>query len=473
MEMLNRRGFIKRVGLATATLAVPQFVAAERTSQRPNVVFILIDDMGWRDAGFMGSEYYDTPNIDTLAREGMVFTNAYANAANCAPTRACIMSGQYTPRHGIYTVGSSERGEAKLRKLVPTKNTTVLADSNVSIAEALRSAGYVCASMGKWHLGDDPKTQGFDVNIGGNTAGHPRSYFSPYKNPDMPDGPKGEYLTDRLTDEALRFVETNKDVPFFLYLPHYAVHSPIQSKREMQVKYRDRKPSIGHHDPRYAAMVESVDQSVGRIMNKLDQLGIADNTVVVFFSDNGGVKGTTSMEPLRGGKGCYYEGGIREPTIVRWPGRVKPGTVCDTPIIGIDFYPTFLEIVETKKPNGKVLDGVNLIPLLTGGTIPERPLFWHFPIYLQGKMDGARDPAFRTRPGTVVRLGDWKLHEYFEDGGLELYNLREDIGERTNLAGKMPGKVGELHEIMKEWRKATNAPVPTELNPEYDPNGVP
>ena len=403
----------------------------------------------------------------------MVFTNAYANAANCAPTRACLMSGQYAPRHGVYTVGTSERGDARLRKLVPTKNTTVLAEDNVTIAEALQSAGYVCAIMGKWHLGADPRTQGFDINIGGNYSGSPRTYFSPYSNPDLPDGPKGEYLTDRLTDEALKFIETNRNVPFFLYLPHYAVHTPIQSKRAMQAKYRNRTPSLGHKDPKYAAMIESVDQSVGRIIDKLDKFGIADNTVVFFFSDNGGVKSITSMEPLRGGKGSYYEGGIREPTIIQWRGTIKPGTTCDTPVIGIDFYPTLLEIAGAKKPEGKVLDGVSLIPLFAGGTIPERPLFWHFPIYLQGKMDGARDPAFRTRPGTVVRLGDWKLHEYFEDGGLELYNLREDLGEENNLAERMPDKIQELHRIMKEWRKDTNAPVPTELNPEYDPNAAP
>jgi len=468
---MKRRDFLKFAGLGAAALALPRLLGGgEKAASKPNIVFILIDDMGWRDAGFMGSKYYRTPNIDRLSRRGLVFTNAYANAANCAPTRACIMSGQYTPRHGIYTVNNSDRGDAGLRKLIPTTNTTVLADDNVTIPEVLKRYGYVCATMGKWHLGEDPKTQGFDVNIGGNQAGHPPSYFSPYKNNDLPDGPKGEYLTDRLTDEALKFIETNKDASFFLYLPHYAVHTPIQAKPEIQAKYIDREPSLGHGNSKYAAMIESVDESIGRIMDKLDELGIAGNTVVFFFSDNGGVKGITSMEPLRGGKGCYYEGGIREPTIVRWPGRVKPGTTCETPIIGIDFYPTILEIAGAKKPNGKVLDGVSVMPLLTGGRIAKRPLFWHFPIYLQGKMDGARDPAFRTRPGTVVRLGDWKLHEYFEDGGLELYNLREDIGENNNLAERMPDKTEELHEIMKNWRKATNAPVPRTPNPKYAPN---
>jgi len=373
MNMMNRRAFVSRVGFGVAALTLSRLgTGAQKRAAKPNIVFILIDDMGWRDVGFMGSKYYETPNIDKLASQGVVFTNAYANAANCAPTRACIMSGQYTPRHGIYTVNNSDRGNAKLRKLVPTKNTTVLADSNVTVTEALKSAGYVCAHIGKWHLGDDPKTQGFDINIGGNQAGHPRSYFSPYKNEDLPDGPVGEYLTDRLTDEALKFIETTKTRPFFLYLPHYAVHSPIQSKPEMQVKYKNKEPSLGHHNPKYAAMIESVDKGVGRIMHKLDELGIAENTVVFFFSDNGGVKKTTSMEPLRGGKGCYYEGGVREPTTVRWPGVVEPGTTCDTPIIGIDFYPTLLDIAGAKKPAGKLLDGVSLVPLLRGGTIPER-----------------------------------------------------------------------------------------------------
>lgn len=473
---MKRRDFLKAMGMGLAAAAVPKaLLAAEATAQKkPNIIFILIDDMGWKDVGFMGSKFYQTPNIDKLAGQGMVFTSAYANAANCAPTRACLLSGQYGPRHGVYTVSSSARGSSKHRKLIPIKNTTVLADKNVTVAEALKTAGYVTATMGKWHLGPDPRTQGFDVNVAGNNAGSPRSYFSPYRNKDIKDGPKGEYLTDRLTDEAVKFIKANKDRPFFLYLPHYAVHTPIQAKKDIAAKYKDRTPSLGHKNAAYAAMIESVDTGVGRIMATLDELKLTDDTVVFFFSDNGGVKGITSMEPLRGGKGCYYEGGIREPMLVRWPGKIKAGATCDTPVIGTDFYPTLLEIAAARKPKGKVLDGVSIMPLLRGtGTLKARPLFWHFPIYLQGRMPGARDPLFRTRPGSAVRLGDWKLIEYFEDGAIELYNLKDDIGETKNLAEKMPEKTKELHKVMLAWRKSVAAPVPTEKNPQYDPNAKP
>jgi len=471
---MTRRGFLRLAGLGAATvpLAVSRAVPQAVPSRKPNILFILIDDMGWRDAGFMGSTFYRTPHVDKLAAEGMVFTNAYANAANCAPTRACLLSGQYGPRHGVYTVGSSARGSSTQRKLIPIKNTTVLADRNVTVAEVLKRGGYVTATMGKWHLGPDPTTQGFDVNVGGNTAGHPRSYFSPYRNKNLADGPKGEYLTDRLTDEAVTFIRANKDRPFFLYLPHYAVHTPIQAKKDIAATYKDRPPSLGHKNAEYAAMIESVDTGIGRIAAALDELKLAGNTVVFFFSDNGGVKGITSMEPLRGGKGCYYEGGIREPMFVRWPGKIKAGTTCDTPIIGIDFYPTLLEIAGVAKPKGKVLDGVSIAPLLLGTrALKRRPLFWHFPIYLQGRMTGARDPVFRTRPGSAVRLGDWKLIEYFEDSAIELYNLKDDVGETKDLFRARPDKAKELHKILVDWRRAVGAPVPTERNPEYDPNG--
>ena len=465
---------------AVSGIAKPQAAAAASAAERgstrgrkPNILFILIDDMGWKDLGFMGSTFYDTPNIDKLAAGGMVFTDAYANAANCAPTRACLLSGQYGPRHGVYTVSSSARGASQDRKLIPTKNTVVLDDKNVTIAEAIKPAGYVNATMGKWHLGPDPKTQGFDVNVGGSQAGHPPTYFSPYRNRNLPNGPKGEYLTDRLTDEAIKFIEANKDHPFFLYLPHYAVHTPIQAKKDITAKYRKRTPAHGHKNAEYAAMIESVDTGVGRILARLDELDLADDTVVFFFSDNGGVKGITSMAPLRGGKGCYYEGGIREPMIVRWPGKIKASSRCDTPVIGTDFYPTLLDIAAATRPEGKVLDGVSIMPLLRGtGSLKPRPLFWHFPIYLQGRMDGARDPKFRTRPGSAVRLGDWKLHEYFEDGGIELYNLKDDIGEAKDLAKSNPAKARELHKVLTDWRKKVDAPVPTQKNPEYNPNAA-
>jgi len=483
MKPINRRTFLRHCSAGALALAAGGMGAgrtAADTSRTPNFVFILIDDMGWRDVGFMGSRYYETPNIDRLAAQGMVFTDAYANAPNCAPTRACLLSGQYGPRHGVYTVGNSDRGSAAGRKLIPVANRTTLPTEIITLAEALRPAGYRSASMGKWHLGVDPDSgpvaQGFDVNVAGNHAGSPSSYFSPYRNKNLPDGPKGEYLTDRLTEEALAFIEANRARPFFLYLPHYAVHTPIQAKQELVAKYKKKRPDGGQGNPEYAAMIESVDQGVGALLAKLDQLGLADNTVVVFFSDNGGVGGyrelgiaggeITSNRPLRGGKGMLYEGGIREPTIVRWPAKVKAGTRCATPVIGLDFYPTFLEIAGAEKKPGQILDGESLVPLLTGtGTLKRDAIFWHFPAYLQGGKG-----TWRTTPCGVIRSGGWKLIEFFEDNRLELYNLADDIGEAADLAEKMPEKAKELHDRLVAWRKAVNAPVPTEKNPQFDPS---
>jgi len=469
---IKRRDFLKAASLAAAAAVLPSSARAADKPSRPNIVFINMDDLGWKDVAFMGSKFYETPNLDKLAGEGMIFTNAYSNAANCAPSRACVMSGQYGPRHGVYTVGSSARGSAKTRKLIPIENRIDLPDDNVTIAEALKAAGYITATMGKWHLGKDPKTQGFDVNVAGSSAGHPPTYFSPYRNKNLPDGPKGEHLPYRLTTEAIEFVQANKSRPFFLYLPYFSVHTPIQAPKDITAKYKTKGPAGGQGNATYAAMIESADTNIGRLMRKIDDLGLRDNTVVIFTSDNGGIAKISTQAPARAGKGSYYEGGIREPLVVRWPAKIKAGSKCDTPVIGIDFYPTLLDITGAKKPAGKQLDGVSLMPLLTqSGKLAERALFWHFPIYLQkySNEDGSRDPLFRTRPGCVVRLGGWKLHEYFEDGALELYNLKDDLGERNNLSAKMPDKAKELHAVMLRWRKETNAPVPTEKNPKYDP----
>ncbi|UCG49409.1 MAG: sulfatase, partial [Phycisphaerales bacterium] len=403
-----------------------------------------------------------------------------------APTRACFLTGQYSPRHGVYTVGSSARGSSVDRRLMPIENDTTLDSHHITIAEALGPAGYVSASIGKWHMGTDPElgpiAQGFDVNVGGFSAGSPPGgYFSPYKNPELPSGPDGEYLTDRLTDEALKFIETNRDKPFFLYLTHYAVHTPLQAKAELIAKYRDKPASNGQDNPTYAAMIDSVDQGVGRLIDKLDELELTDNTIVLFFSDNGGYVGATSNQPLRGFKGTFYEGGIREPMIVQWPGVTKAGTTCNTPVIGIDFFPTILEMAKAPKPAGKTLDGLSIVPLLKGGTsLGREAIFWHFPAYLQGNVAGARDSKFRTRPVGVVRKGRWKLLQYFEewvlDGGsstidtnnaIELYDLENDISETTNLAGSNKAKRDELLKLLSDWQKSVGAPVPTEPNPNY------
>jgi len=460
--MMKRRDFLKAIGLGAASLVLPVRAGSATQSspkRKPNFVFIFIDDMGWKDPGFMGSRYYETPNIDKLAGEGVVFTNAYSNAPNCAPTRACLMSGQYTPRHGIYTVGTSERGQSKLRKLIPTPNETNLDSKVVTIPEALRQGGYTSACIGKWHLGSKspylPIDRGFDVAFERNHGGH----FSK----------EGEYLTDRLTDEAIKFIDANKARPFFLYLPHHAVHTPIQAKEQLIEKYKKKEPADAHNNPTYAAMIESVDQGVGRIMATLDELRLRDNTVVFFFSDNGGYANATSMVPLRGSKGMLYEGGIRVPMIVRWPGVASPGGVCDVPVIGIDFYPTMLEMAGAPQPSGHILDGVSIVPLLRGkGTLNRKAIFWHFPAYLEAYNE--KQWPWRTTPAGAIRQGDWKLIEFFEDGKIELYNLKDDLGEKKDLAGTMPDKAEELHRMLIEWRRSVDAPVPAEKNPQYDPD---
>ncbi len=442
--------------------------------EKPNILLINIDDMGWRDAGFMGSEYYETPTLDALAADGMIFTNAYASASNCAPSRACMMSGQWSPRHGIYTVNSSERGKSSDRKLIPTPNTTTLPDSQYIITEALKDAGYITCHAGKWHLSDDPTTQGFDVNIGGNHSGNPGSYYPPYHRVPSLDPPtEAYYLTNLIMDKTLAFLDTVGERPFFMYYSPYAVHTPIHPVKELLSKYKEKPAWKGQSNAEYATMVENLDRQIGRMIDKLKVAGKLDNTFILFSSDNGGVYGITKQWPLRSGKGSYYEGGIREPMFVRWPGKVSPGTKTGIPVSNLDFYPTLLEVAGLEKQKGKVLDGKSILPILTGEEIwKERPLFWHFPIYLEAylkKGDPTQDPLFRTRPGSAVRQGDWKLIQYFEDNDLELYNLEEDIGEKNNLAATYPEKLNEMLEILEDWRQETNAPVPTELNPDYEP----
>jgi len=460
--MTSRREFIRMLGTGATSLIAGRTLSgatgAEPSVPRgPNFVFILIDDLGWTDLGFMGSRYYETPRIDALASESVVFKQAYSNAPNCAPTRACLMSGQYGPRHGIYTVGTPERGRAERRKLIPTPNATELGTEHVTIAEALKPAGYACACIGKWHLGSKtphrPQDRGFDVVYDRSRRGH-------YAE-------DGQYLTDRLTDESVRFIKAYRDKPFFLYLSHHAVHTPIQAKAELTAKYERKTPVGEHRNPRYAAMIESVDQSVGRVLDALNELKLAQNTVVFFFSDNGGYANATSIDPLRGSKGMLYEGGIRVPAIVRWPGVTRAGRVCDVPIIGIDFYPTILEMAHAPRPTGHTLDGESLVPLLTEKADLKRDaIFWHFPAYLEPYND--RQWPWRITPAAAIRQGDWKLIEFFEDGRLELYNVRDDISETTNLTDTEPARAKMLHAKLLAWRQRVNAPVPTQLNPQFD-----
>jgi arylsulfatase A-like enzyme len=446
---------------------------SRKSAEKPNIILINVDDLGWKDLGFMGSEYYETPNLDALAKEGMVFYKAYAGAANCAPSRACLLSGHNTPWHGVYTVSPSERGHPKTRKLIPIKNTKHLGDSVYNLPRMLKNAGYVTGSFGKWHIGEDPTQQGIDVNVGGDSRGNPggNGYFSPYKINNIEDGPEGEYLTDRLTREAIAFVEKYRDTTFFLYLPFYTVHGPIMGKDSLIAKFENKPGSNGQDRPDYAAMVASMDENVGKLLEKIKTSGLEENTLVIFTSDNGGIRDVSEQNPLRAGKGSYYEGGIRVPLIIKWPGEIEPGSTSDIRVSHLDFYPTLQNIVNPSK-RADNLDGFDLGPIFKGDKLAERDLFFHFPVYLQAYSevhDDGRDPLFRTRPGSVIISGDWKLHEYFEDGALELYNLKTDVGETNNLAKKNPEKANELLLKLREWRTKNDAPVPAEPNPQYDP----
>ena len=449
---------------------VPVLHSCEKGSVGPpNIVLIIADDLGWKDLGFMGSSYYETPHLDRLAGEGMVFNRAYAPAANCAPSRAGLMSGMYATAHGIYTVGSSERGDPRTRRLIPATNTVILRDRFFTLAEALNQAGYTTVNIGKWHLGKDPCTQGMDYNVGGSTWGHPGSYFAPYRQPDL-EAPEGEYLTDRLTREAIAFVKQHKDRPFFLYLPYYAVHTPIQSKMALEKKYEHKGTESCQKNASYAGMVDNLDSCIGSILQELDIQGLTENTLVIFTSDNGGIREISCQDPLRAGKGSYYEGGIRVPLVFRWPGKIQSGTQSEEPVIHLDFYPTLMELVENESPEN--LDGISLWPLLEGKSkFPERPLFFHFPVYLQAYKKGyddGRDPLFRTRPGSVIIKENWKLHYYYEDKGIELYNLKADPGEQKNLAPINPIKTEELLGELEVWLKEEQAQVHFELNSQFD-----
>jgi arylsulfatase A-like enzyme len=435
-------------------------------TDKPNVVFILADDLGYTDLSCYGSKYYETPNIDKLASRGKRFTSGYTCGPNCQPTRAALMSGQYGPRTGVYTVGGIDRFNWQGRSLRPVDNVTQLPLDRVTLAQSFKKAGYATAMFGKWHLGNQPDyhpaKRGFDEAI--ESAGR---HFDFVTSPRV-DYPQGTYLADFLTDKAEDFIRRHKDGPFFLYLPHFGVHSPHEAKQALIDKFKSKAPAGGHHDPTYAAMIASVDESVGRITALLDELKLAENTLVIFSSDNGGVGGyeragvkkaggITDNAPLRGGKGMLYEGGIRVPYIFTWPGKIQAATTSDQPINSVDLYPTMLEIVGGQKPS-HVLDGVSYVSLLKGeATARTRgPLYWHFPGYL-----GAGQDNWRTTPVSVIRDGDWKLLEFLEDRHLELYNLRDDLSETKDLAAAMPDKVRELHSQLVAWRKEISAPMPS------------
>ena len=445
----------------------------ENKNENPNIVLIVADDLGWTDVSYMGSKYYETPNIDKLSRSGMTFYNGYASAANCAPSRATMLSGRYNNHHGIYTVGASERGSEKTRKIIPIKNETILDLRYFLIPEMLKNEGYVTGHFGKWHLGSQgffPEQSGFDVNIGGNESGGPGGYFSPYINPNLEDGPIGEYLTDRIGNEVVSFINYNQNETFFAYVPFYSVHSPIQSKKEYQEKYSNKDGDKNHNRPDYAGMIESLDENIGKILNTIEELNLSEKTLIIFTSDNGGIRAISNQFPLRAGKGSYYEGGIKVPLIFSWKGKIIEESESYERVSNIDFFPTIKKIIGHKNKNLH-LDGLDLNPIFKGKTLENRTLFYHFPIYLQAynvHLDNGTDPLFRTRPGSVIIKDNWKLHHYFEDGKIELYNIEEDISESIDLSKTNLEKTKELYHDLNKWREANNAPIPLENNPNYN-----
>ncbi len=478
----------KLAPLATTmlTLALTILCSHTVTQAKPmNVVFFLVDDLGQRDIGVEGSSFYETPNIDKLAADGMRFTHGYATCEVCSPSRASIMLGKYPPRTGITDWIGAATGTRWNRndRVLPAANKSSLPHEDISLAEAMKEAGYKTFFAGKWHLGGEgsfPEDHGFDINKGGHHRGSPPGgYFSPYKNPKLKDGPKGESLTLRLASETVQFIEANKDEKFFAYLSFYTVHGPIQTTDALREKYIKKAKARGlaksrflfdrtmpvrqvQDNPVYAGMMETMDEAVGMVLSKLDELGLSENTIIVFTGDNGGVSSgdafSTSNLPLRGGKGRQWEGGIREPYYIKAPGVTKTGAVCEVPVIGTDFYPTILQLTGTPLKPKQHVDGVSLLPLLKGESIAARDLYWHYPHY--GNQGG--------EPCAIIRSGSWKLIHYYEDGRNELYNIHEDIGEKIDQLKANPQIAQQLNTKLNAWLKETGALIP-QKDPRFDP----
>jgi arylsulfatase A-like enzyme len=473
------RKTISLCALALLTLS-PSIHAA---AVQPNIVLILVDDLGWMDLSCQGSRYYETPNLDRLAAQGMRFTNAYAACAVCSPTRAAIQTGRYPARLGVTDwIRSRFQGGAipadkknpsgftgGKRKFMVPKNALWMESEEVTIAELLKPAGYVTCHIGKWHLGSDdwyPQKQGYDFNYGGCDYGQPPSYFDPFNQPKhrhamiragiphLPGRKQGQYLSDREAEEAVAFIEKHKDKPFFLNMDNYAVHTPIQAKAGVTAKY-EKKTKTRQKNAKYAAMVESVDDCAGRIMAALVKHGIADRTMIIFTSDNGGLLGPTNNTPLRSGKGYAYEGGIRVPLIIKWPGVVKSGITSAEPVTSVDYFPTIAEVAGLDLPNDRAIDGLSLAKHLRSQgkqKLDRDAIYWHFPHY-------------RHNPGpySIIREGDWKLIKFYE-GPMELFDLKKDLGETKNLAAAMPEKVKGLENRLLAHLKSVGAKMP-KLNP--------
>ncbi|MBS0000203.1 MAG: sulfatase [Cyclobacteriaceae bacterium] len=457
-------------------------LSCSREEIKPNFVFFLVDDLGWTDLGCYGSSFHETPNLDMLASGGMVFTDAYSTSPVCSPTRASIMTGKHPARVNItdWIPGDDPRN----RRLLGPEDNHHLALEEETIAEVMKASGYRTFYAGKWHLGDTgyfPEHQGFDINMGGHHMGQPPGgYYSPYDNPKLEDGPAGEYLPDRLTDESLRFLQSVQEEPFFLFLAFYTVHTPIQASRKHIDHFEKKKQGLGEEahpllvdehtgsttinqvNAPYASMVYSMDENVGRIIDYLNETGLSENTYIIFTSDNGGLStlrknsvSPTSVMPLRAGKGWCYEGGIRVPLIIAGPGISHGST--NVPAISTDFYPTILEMAGLEMMPQHHIDGISLLPLISENKTPERDaIFWHFPHY----------HGSQWTPGAAIRMGDWKLVEFYHDGKTELYNLAEDIGETTDLSGEYPEKAAELKALLKKMQDNTGALIPVE-NPDY------
>jgi len=453
--------------------------------KRPNVLFILVDDYGVRDVGVEGSTFYETPNIDALARGGMRFTRGYSSCSVCSPSRASILLGKCPPRHGITDWIGAGVGEEFARqrhvKLMVPEYLHNLPAADTTLAEALKAAGYRTFFAGKWHLGNKgswPEDHGFDINKGGWEVGSPiGGYFAPWKNPNLPSGPPGESLDQRLASETISFIQQHQDGPFLAYLSFYSVHGPIQTTKALWNKYREkaaRQPAPAERfaidrtlpvrqvqdNPIYAGMIESMDTAVGRVLKRIDELGLTDSTVVCFTGDNGGVSSGDSYSsaelPYRGGKGRQWEGGVRVPYYIKAPGVTRPGSTCPTPVIHADFYPTLLQLAGLPLLPQQHVDGVSLVPLLGGGKIPARPLCWHYPHY--GNQGG--------EPSSIIQADDWKLIHYWEDGRNELYHLATDVGEQRDRAAQEPARTARLWTQLQAWLKETGAKLPQPY-PEY------
>ncbi|MDA1054518.1 MAG: sulfatase [Planctomycetota bacterium] len=470
--MRHGRWLILLLLMFAAILASSAARAADSPAKKPNIVFLLADDLGWTGLRCFGSDFYETPNLDRLARTGMKFTNAYSACTVCSPTRASVMTGMYPARlHLTDFIAGQDRPWAKLRIPDWTKG---LDHSCVTIPEALRDAGYATAQIGKWHLNhpgrdaaaDGPQAHGFDVAV--DKPRGTKGYRLPAGSNSEGES-KSEYLTDYLTDKAVEFIDGSKDKPFFLYFAYHVPHTPIEGREDLVAEFSKKvRADAIHNNPSYAAMVASLDQSVGRVLERLERHKIADNTLVVFTSDNGGLTERygkhdrfTENLPLRRGKGSAYEGGVRVPTIVRWPGVTPAGSVCDEPVMTIDYYPTLLEITSIKGDAGhnKSVDGKSMTRLLRDPSSKlDRDLFWHYPHYHAGG----------DSPYSAIRSGSWRLVEFHEDDRVELYNLADDLGEQHDLAATMPDKVTLLRDKLHAWREQVSAQMPTP-NPNYDP----